>query len=59
MNEKIDKAIQYYNAKRKQILGLVNKNNNLTVDDIITYGEELAVLEYKLTALEVSKENYH
>jgi hypothetical protein len=57
MNEKIDKAIQYYNVKRKQILGLVNKNNNLTVDDIITYGEELAVLEYKLTALEVSKEN--
>jgi len=57
MNEKVDKAIQYYSVKSEQILSLVNTKNNLTVDDIIKYGEELAVLEYKLTALEVSKES--
>ena len=57
MDEKVDKAMQYYSVKSEQILSLVNTKNNLTVDEIIKYGEKLAILEYKLTALEVSKES--
>lgn len=57
MDEKIDKAIEYYNFKSKKILDFINSSNNLTVDQIIESGEELAILEYKITALEVAKEN--
>lgn len=57
MEEKIEKAIEYYNFKSKKILDFINSNNNLTVDQIIESGEELAILEYKITALEVAKEN--
>jgi hypothetical protein len=58
MNEdKINKAIEYYNIKINDILNFINSNKNLTVEQIIDKGEQLSILEYKLTALEVAKEN--
>ncbi len=57
MNEKIDIAIAYYTKKGEEILEAVNLSSNLKADEIIHYGEEMAVIEYKLTALEVAKEN--
>ena len=54
---KIDKTIEYYNIKINEILNFMNSNNNLTVEQIIDNGEKLSILEYKLTALEVAKEN--
>lgn len=57
MEEKIEKAIEYYNFKSKKILDFINSSKNLTVEQIIESGEELAILEYKITALEVAKEN--
>jgi len=57
MDEKIDTAIQYYSKKGQDILNIVNSKTNLSADEIIHYGEEMAVIEYKLTALEVAKEN--
>ena len=57
MDEKIDIAITYYSKKGQEILDAVNSNSNLTADEIISYGEEMAIIEYKLTALEVAKEN--
>jgi hypothetical protein len=55
MKSKIDKAIEYYNFKSNEILNFVNATNNLTVEQVIEKGEELAVLESKITALEVAK----
>jgi len=57
MEEKIEKAIEYYNFKSKKILDYINSNSNLTVEQVIESGEELAILEYKITALEVAKES--
>ncbi|WP_417859665.1 hypothetical protein [Winogradskyella sediminis] len=57
MDEKIDTAIQYYSKKGQDILNIVNSKTNLSADEIIHYGEEMAVIEYKLTALEVAKGN--
>ena len=57
MEDKIDIAITYYTKKGEDIIKAVNLNNSLTADEIISYGEEMAVIEYKLTALEVAKEN--
>lgn len=54
---KIDKTINYYSIKINGIVDFINSNSNLSVDQIIQSGKELAVLEYKLTALEVAKEN--
>jgi hypothetical protein len=55
--KKIDKAIEYYSIKINDILKFMNSNNNLTVEQIIDKGEQLSILEYKMTALEVAKEN--
>jgi hypothetical protein len=55
MATKIDKAIEYYTFKSKKILDHINTSNTLTVDEIIENGQELAILEYKITALEVAK----
>ena len=44
--DKIEIAIAYYTAKGQELL-----------DEVIHYGEEMAIIEYKLTALEVAKEN--
>jgi hypothetical protein len=57
MKNKIDKAIEYYTFKSKEILDFINLNKKLTVEKIIESGEELSALEYKITALEVAKEN--
>lgn len=55
--DKIDITIEYYNSQMDNILNFVNTNSNLTAEQIIYNGELLAVLDYKLTALEVAKEN--
>jgi len=55
MTNKIEKAIYYYSVKSKEIVEQVNSNNKLTAEQIIQSAEELAILEYKLTALEVAK----
>ena len=57
MDEKIDNAIKYYTVKSEEILTYINSNDDLTAEQIIQSAEELSVLEYKLTALEVAKEN--
>ena len=54
MNNKIEKAIVYYTVKSKEIIEYVNSNNQLTAEQIIQSAEELAILEDKLTALEVA-----
>ena len=54
MNNKIEKARVYYTVKSKEIIEYVNSNNELTAEQIIQSAEELAILEYKLTALEVA-----
>ncbi|MGA1225961.1 MAG: hypothetical protein ACO3VF_01670 [Tamlana sp.] len=54
---KIDKTIAYYNIKVDGIVNFINSNTTLSMEQIIQSGEELTVLEYKLTALEVAKEN--
>ena len=55
--DKIEKAIEYYNIKKNGIINFINTSTNLTTEQIIQSGEELSILEYKLTALEVAKEN--
>lgn len=57
MDDKTEITIAYYTKKGQEILNAVNSNNNLTADELINYGEEMAIIEYKLTALEVAKEN--
>ncbi|WP_198658918.1 hypothetical protein [Winogradskyella tangerina] len=57
MDKKIDIAIDYYYKKGQDILTKVNKKSDITADELIKYGEEMAIIEYKLTALEIAKEN--
>jgi len=57
MKDNIDKTLEYYKIKEQQILDAVNSNNNLIPDDIIHYGKELSIITYKITALEIAKEN--
>ena len=57
MDDKIDKAINYYTVKSEEILKYINSNSNLTAEQIIQQAHELSILEFKLTALEVAKEN--
>ncbi len=57
MDDKIEIAIAYYTKKGQEILMSVNAKSDLTADELIHYGEEMAIIEYKLTALEVAKEN--
>ena len=57
MNEKINIALKYYAVKQKEILDVVNTSSELKAEDIIHYGEELNIIENKMTALEVAKEN--
>lgn len=57
MKNKIDVAIEYYTKQGNEILNKVNTKTNITADELIKYGEEMAILEYKLTALEVAKES--
>lgn len=55
MADKIDKAIKYYTIKSEEIINHINSSKNLTAEEIIQKAEELSILEYKLTALEVAK----
>ena len=55
--DKINRTIDYYNIKVSEIVSLMNSSNNLTIDEIIYNGEQLSILEYKITALEIAKEN--
>lgn len=57
MDKKLDTALEYYSIKQKEILELVNGSSTLSVEDIIRYGEEMSVIENKMIALEVAKEN--
>jgi hypothetical protein len=57
MKGKIEKAIEYYTFKSNELKEFVNSSNNLSIEKIIECGEELAILEHKITALEVAKEN--
>tara|TARA_B100000809_G_scaffold266004_1_gene326837 strand:- start:7036 stop:7209 length:174 start_codon:yes stop_codon:yes gene_type:complete len=57
MEDKIDKTLEYYKIKEQQILDAVNSKNNLTAEDIMHYGKEMSKLTYKITALEIAKEN--
>lgn len=57
MGDKIERTLEYYFVKQKQILTLVNGSKSLSVDDIIDYGEEMSIIENKITALEIAKEN--
>ncbi len=57
VNDKIDMAIDYYVVKRRSILNFINNRDDITPDQIIELGAEMSVLESKLTALEVAKEN--
>ena len=55
--DKIEETLSYYTFKSLETLNFINFNSNLTVEEIIEKAEELAVLEYKITALEAAKEN--
>jgi hypothetical protein len=57
VESKIRKAIEYYSFKSKEIQEFVNSSKDLTVEQIIEFGEELSKLEYKITALEVANES--
>lgn len=57
MKDKIENTLEYYQIKEQQILEAVNSSNNLTSEEIAHYGEEMAILIYKITALEIAKEN--
>jgi hypothetical protein len=57
MDDKIEEAIKYYKFKSKELLDCINASSSLTVDEVVETGNELAILEYKITALEVAKEN--
>lgn len=57
MDKKIDIAIEYYNKQGEDIINKVNSRSDITADELIKFGEEMAIIEYKLTALEVAKEN--
>lgn len=57
MDDKIKVALKYYFQQRLTILDFVNNSNSLSTDEIIEKGEELGVLEYKITALQVALES--
>ncbi|WP_198520074.1 hypothetical protein [Lacinutrix sp. Bg11-31] len=57
MKSSVEEALDYYFAKRKEIIDYVNGSKTLTAEEIIENGEEMTILEYKITALEVAKED--
>ncbi|MFT5846720.1 MAG: hypothetical protein ACJARX_002188 [Psychroserpens sp.] len=57
MKDKIENTLEYYKIKEQQILDTVNSKNDLTSEDIVHYGKEMSILTYKITALEIAKEN--
>ena len=57
MIHKINEALKYYSYKRQGIMDFINSKDDLTVEEIIENAEELSILEYKITALQVALEN--
>ncbi|WP_435413823.1 hypothetical protein [Polaribacter aestuariivivens] len=57
MEDKIEETLNYYNFKSNEVLNSINSSSNLTVDEIIEKAAKLSELEFKITALEVAKEN--
>ena len=57
MESKINTALEYYFIKIEGIQDFINSRSDLTVEEIIENGEALAVLEYKITALQVALQN--
>lgn len=55
--DSLERTLEYYFIKRDQIIDFINENSNLSADQIIQCGEDLSELEYKITALEIAKEN--
>jgi hypothetical protein len=55
--DKIEETITYYTFKSKELKDYINTSTDLSVEEIIEKAEELSVLEYKMTALEVAMEN--
>lgn len=53
----LDRTLEYYFVKRNQIIDFVNTKSNLSADQIIQCGEDIAELEYKITALQIAKED--
>ena len=57
MTDKINEALKYYSYKKKRIMNFINGKDDLTVEEIIENADELSILEYKITALQVALEN--
>jgi hypothetical protein len=57
MDEKIDRAIEFYNERKVEILDFINKHNDLNTYLIISRAKELEDIESKIAALEVAKAN--
>lgn len=57
MEDKIKITLKYYFQRRLELLTFVNDSNSLSTDEIIEKGEQLGILEYKITALQVALEN--
>lgn len=55
--KKVEKTIEYYKVKSDHIISIINSSSGLTADQIIDFGEQLAILEYKMTALEIALED--
>ena len=55
MEDQIKITLEYYYLKRKEIMDFSNSNYNLSADQIIKNGEELAVLEYKILLYKLHK----
>jgi hypothetical protein len=57
MTDKINETLKYYSYKKNGIMNFINGKDDLTVEEIIENAEELSILEYKITALQVALEN--
>ena len=57
IKDNADRTLDYYFIKRKQIIDYVNGSTGLSADQIIKCGEDLSELEFKITALQIAKEN--
>jgi len=57
MINKIEETLVYYYKKREEIIDFVNGKSNLTPDQIIEHGEQMEILEFKITALEIAMDN--
>ena len=56
-NEKIDRAIRFYEDQKNEILYYLDGNENLSADLIIKNGKDLELIATKIDALFVAKNN--